>query len=57
MSASRAFELEKLRTGIAGFDQISNGGLPLNRSTLVSGTAGSGKTVLALQFLVMGVQT
>ncbi|MGY4308615.1 circadian clock protein KaiC [Bradyrhizobium sp. USDA 4369] len=57
MSATRAFELEKLRTGIAGFDQISNGGLPLNRSTLVSGTAGSGKTVLALQFLVMGVQT
>lgn len=47
--------LKKLETGILGFDQIANGGVPEGRSTLVSGTSGSGKTVLALQFLVTGV--
>ena len=47
--------LPKMPTGIAGFEQITNGGLPENRSTLISGTAGSGKTVFALQFLVSGV--
>ena len=49
-------EVEKLPTGIPGFDQISSGGLPKNRTTLVAGTAGSGKTVLALQFLLAGVR-
>jgi circadian clock protein KaiC len=49
-------ELDKLPTGIPGFDQISNGGLPRNRTALVAGTAGSGKTVLALQFLLRGVR-
>lgn len=49
-------EVEKLPTGIAGFDQISNGGLPRNRTALIAGTAGSGKTVLALQFLLAGVR-
>lgn len=49
-------ELEKLATGIAGFDQIANGGIPKGRSTLLAGTAGSGKTVMALQFLLVGVR-
>jgi len=49
-------ELAKLATGIVGFDQISNGGIPKERSTLLSGTAGSGKTVMALQFLLAGVR-
>ena len=49
-------DLRKLRTGIVGFDQIANGGIPQHRSTLISGTAGSGKTVTALQFLVAGVR-
>ena len=49
------FDLEKIETGITGFDQIAKGGLPKNRTTLVSGTSGSGKTVLALQFLEIGV--
>lgn len=48
--------LPRLATGIIGFDQIANGGLPEGRSTLISGTAGSGKTVLALQFLLAGVR-
>ncbi len=49
-------ELAKLPTGIVGFDQIANGGIPAGRSTLLSGTAGSGKTVMALQFLLAGVR-
>jgi circadian clock protein KaiC len=44
--------VEKIATGIPGFDTISAGGLPRNRVTLVSGTAGSGKTIFANQFLV-----
>jgi circadian clock protein KaiC len=51
-----AKELTKLPTGIVGFDQIANGGIPMGRSTLLSGTAGSGKTVMALQFLLAGVR-
>jgi circadian clock protein KaiC len=47
--------VEKLKTGIASFDVIAKGGLPKNRTTLVSGTAGSGKTVLAMQFLAAGI--
>ena len=39
----------------AGLDLISNGGFPRGRSTVVSGTAGSGKTVLAAQFLAEGI--
>lgn len=46
----------KLPTGISGFDHISQGGLPLNRTTLVSGTAGSAKTVFAAQFLAEGIK-
>ncbi len=46
--------LEKCPTGIMGFDEISNGGLPKGRPTLVCGTAGSGKTVFAMEFLLRG---
>jgi circadian clock protein KaiC len=52
----RVINLEKLPTGIPGFDSIAKGGLPLGRSTLVSGTAGSAKTVFAIQFLVEGIR-
>lgn len=47
--------IEKLETGIPGFDLISNGGLPRGRTTLISGTAGSAKTVIACQFLAEGI--
>jgi circadian clock protein KaiC len=47
--------VQKLPTGIPGLDLISNGGFSRARSTLVSGTAGSGKTVLAAQFLAAGI--
>src|SRR5688572_30620181 len=49
--------IRKLPTGITTFDVISKGGLPENRTTLVSGTAGSGKTVFAMQFLAAGIET
>jgi len=49
-------EVGKLSTGITGFDQIANGGIPIGRSTLISGTAGSGKTVFALQFVLSGIR-
>ncbi len=48
--------VKKLSTYIPGFDLLSMGGLPENRTTLVSGTSGSGKTVFATQFLVEGIR-
>ncbi len=44
----------KLPTGIGGFDEITDGGIPRHRTTLVTGGPGSGKTVFALQSLVYG---
>jgi circadian clock protein KaiC len=45
----------KHRTGIPGFDLISEGGLPRARATLIAGTAGSAKTVFATHFLASGI--
>ncbi len=47
-------KLLKCPTGIKGFDEITEGGLPKNRTTLVSGNAGSGKTLLGIDFLIQG---
>jgi circadian clock protein KaiC len=47
-------QLHKCPTGIKGFDQITEGGLPQNRTTLISGRAGSGKTLWGLDFLIKG---
>lgn len=46
--------LQKERTGISGFDEITGGGLPAGRPTLVCGSAGAGKTLFAMEFLVRG---
>jgi circadian clock protein KaiC len=46
----------KAATGITGFDEITGGGLPRGRTTLLSGGPGSGKTIFALQFLVHGAR-
>jgi circadian clock protein KaiC len=46
--------LTKAATGIEGLDEITGGGLPAGRPTLVCGTAGCGKTMLAIEFLVRG---
>ena len=48
--------LEKAPTGIKGLDEITGGGLPKGRPTLVAGGAGSGKTLLAMEFLVHGAR-
>ena len=47
-------QLPKSPTGILGLDEITQGGLPSGRPTLVCGSAGSGKTMLAAEFLVRG---
>ena len=46
--------LQKCPTGIKGLDEITKGGFPKNRTTLVCGGAGSGKTLLGLDFLIKG---
>ena len=48
-------QVQKLPTGIEGFDDVCHGGLPNARSTLVSGTSGTGKTVFSLQYLHHGI--
>jgi circadian clock protein KaiC len=47
-------QLDKSLTGISGLDEITNGGLPKGRPTLVCGAAGCGKTLFAMEFLVRG---
>jgi circadian clock protein KaiC len=49
-----ASSLPKSPSGITGLDEITGGGLPAGRPTLVCGSAGSGKTMLAVEFLVRG---
>src|SRR5688572_11322569 len=53
---SRPKGMAKAPTGIAGLDEITGGGLPQGRTTLLIGGPGSGKTILGLQFLVNGVR-
>jgi circadian clock protein KaiC len=48
--------LEKAPTGIIGLDEVTLGGLPRGRATLICGGAGCGKTMLAVEFLVNGVR-
>ena len=48
-------QLPKKPTGIEGLDEITFGGLPAGRTTLVCGGAGSGKTVFAMEFLAHGI--
>src|SRR4030095_7414551 len=53
-SPTRASQLPKCPTGIQGLDEITGGGLPRGRPTLVCGGAGCGKTLFATEFLVRG---
>ena len=53
-STAPAVQLPKCPTGIQGLDEITGGGLPRGRPTLVCGGAGCGKTLLAAEFLVRG---
>lgn len=49
-------QLEKCPTGIVGFDEISGGGLPLGRVCLLSGYAGTGKSLFGIEFIVHGIE-
>jgi circadian clock protein KaiC len=51
---NNAVSLQKEPTGISGFDEITTGGLPAGRPTLVCGSAGAGKTLFAMEFLIRG---
>src|SRR5690349_6798890 len=52
--SSKSRSLPKAPTGIQGLDEVTGGGLPRGRPTLVCGSAGCGKTLLAMEFLVRG---
>lgn len=52
---SKQFTFPKTPTGIDGLDEITEGGFPKGRPTLVCGEAGCGKTLLAMQFLIKGI--
>lgn len=54
-SPARLGTLAKTPTGISGLDEVTGGGLPRGRPTLVCGPAGCGKTLLAMEFLVHGI--
>jgi circadian clock protein KaiC len=46
--------LQKALTGITGFDEITEGGLPMGRPSLICGEAGAGKTLFSIEFIVRG---
>src|SRR4051812_24376657 len=48
-------QLPKCPTGISGLDEITNGGLPRGRPTLVCGGPGCGKSLLGMEFLIRGI--
>src|SRR4026209_1160085 len=52
--SQKSRSLPKAPTGIEGLDEITGGGLPRGRPTLIAGAAGCGKTLLAMEFLVRG---
>ena len=46
--------LEKSPTGIKGFDEITYGGLPKNRPTVLVGDTGTGKTFMSMEYIIKG---
>ncbi|WP_426059841.1 circadian clock protein KaiC [Hymenobacter sp. B1770] len=54
--ASSLPQLPKAPTGIEGLDEITEGGLPKGRPTLICGSAGCGKTLMGIEFLVRGIR-
>ena len=55
MKSNKVYIFPKTRSGIDGLDEITGGGFPKGRPTLICGSAGCGKTLLAMQFLVKGI--
>ena len=56
MASDETAIIERISTGLSGLDDILGGGLDPNRLYLIEGTPGSGKTTLALQFLLEGIK-
>ncbi|GAA2428366.1 circadian clock protein KaiC [Actinomadura vinacea] len=56
MTGTDSDPIERLATGMSSFDQVAMGGLPTGRSSLVTGTTGSGKTLFAVEYLARGIQ-
>ena len=56
MSSGSETPLDRASTGLSGLDEILRGGFPRNRLYLVHGNPGTGKTTLALQFLIEGAR-
>jgi len=54
VNSRRTPQLEKTRSGITGFDEITKGGLPKGRPSIVCGGPGCGKTMFAVECLVRG---
>ncbi len=54
--ANHPLQFLKIPTGIEGLDEVLDGGLPQGRPTLVCGSAGCGKTLMAMEFLIRGIQ-
>ncbi|MFZ0598820.1 MAG: ATPase domain-containing protein, partial [Flavobacterium sp.] len=52
---SNSFIFPKTPTGVDGLDEITDGGFPKGRPTLICGGAGCGKTLLSMQFLIKGI--
>ena len=48
--------MERVKTGISGLDEIMGGGIPKNQLVLITGTSGTGKTILCNQFVFKGVK-
>ncbi|HXB28645.1 MAG TPA: circadian clock protein KaiC [Puia sp.] len=55
MSQDKIKGLQKSKSGIDGLDEITGGGFPKGRPTLICGSAGCGKTLMGIQFLVRGI--
>src|SRR6478672_12017938 len=51
----KGHDLQKCPTGIDGLDEITEGGLPTSRSTLICGSPGCGKTLMSVQFIIKGI--
>jgi circadian clock protein KaiC len=56
VNKSKKNQFPKSPTGIQGLDEITNGGIPKNRPTLLLGNTGCGKTIMAMEFLVNGIE-
>ena len=48
--------MERVKTGVAGLDTIMNGGIPQNQLVLLTGTSGTGKTIMSSQYIYYGIK-